>query len=727
MSGRKKILCIILSGLAVVAVGVGMFFCVNFQKYSKTNYKVSNFPVNADNYVNFRKDVHIADDSAELQKNYDTVRVDHEVYTIVYENEIPEFFKNLKLGDIFCAYPDSSAAESFFALGFCGRLTTVSEDKDGCLISFTLPKLTDVFSDIYINTNLRGNLSEISMAFYPSENITEVRYPQAQNVPSNYMCAAIGQTAHTALWQSSTIGLNASVGYQFKESETASLLEDYVLVCEELDLKFDCDVEGNDGGSFDIEGDVCLEEIAVKMLLDYHYDEGADTVEINDYSLGFMAKQKVALSLSAEQTIGLDDIGADLSDVVQIISIEDVTESEKGKIVLGTYLIGWEAALPILQNDTNKVSYLSLGIAVQLSLTGKGELSLEYSIEESGFVQIEVNGNGENTYFMKGYDYPNPVKESREPTEEEAASVPCVTSEVRGEVSFDLAIGADIGVCILGMIPIKLSNNLLELEMTTSFIGDQQTDEIKKVINHNYLVDDSIDSVMISSGSQLKMHLGAKINGGFFEHTIAEMGGAIQLFKKVWYQYPSSIGFSHSQCGFGGIFVGETYSDQELAEAFKAYMKDTDQDGIVAYIKDSLFGSLVNAAFNDWGFDLLDIAAYLGKDVEHYKFNYYTSGIIYVRDESDRVVAAFVIGEDVANMAGVHNGLSERKIEQIYSSPGLSAEADINVGWLARKLFGLDWIKNVNFSVSTYDSCDSAEQMVLLFCDDALKMIIIKN
>lgn len=141
------------------------------------------------------------------------------------------------------------------------------------------------------------------------------------------------------------------------------------------------------------------------MLLDYHYDEATDTVNINDYSLGFITKQKVNLSLSAKQTIGLDDLNVDLSKSVKIIEIEDVTASEKWKIVLGTYLIGWQAALPILQNDTNKVSYLSLGIAVQLALTGSGELSLEYSIEESGFAQIEVNANENNTHLIKGYPY----------------------------------------------------------------------------------------------------------------------------------------------------------------------------------------------------------------------------------------------------------------------------------------------------------------------------------
>ena len=81
------------------------------------------------------------------------------------------------------------------------------------------------------------------------------------------------------------------------------------------------------------------------------------------------------------------------------------------------------------------------------------------------------------------------------------------------------------------------------------------------------------------------------------------MGGSIQLFKDVWYQSPPATGFSHSQCGFGGVFVGETYTDEEMKDAFNTYMKDTSQNSIVTYVKDSLFGSLINVAFNEFDLD----------------------------------------------------------------------------------------------------------------------------
>lgn len=319
------------------------------------------------------------------------------------------FFNDINIGETFCVYPDDTASESFFALGFCGKVTNINNDENS--VSFTIPELTDVFSEIYLNTNTGNTENVVSTAFYPNKNVTDIQYLQPSNKIQTLMCAPVNSIALATSPQKLSVGIDENIGYKFTEPKTKSLHEDYTLICEKLKLKFDCEISDDDGFSIGASGNVTLEETAVKMLLDYHYDEVTDTVDINDYSLGFITKQKVNLSLSAKQTIGLDDLNVDLSESIQIIGIEDVTASEKGKIVLGTYLIGWQAALPILQNDTNKVSYLSLGIAVQLALTGSGELSLEYSIYESGFAQIEVNANGNKTHLIKGYDYPNPVKE----------------------------------------------------------------------------------------------------------------------------------------------------------------------------------------------------------------------------------------------------------------------------------------------------------------------------
>lgn len=101
------------------------------------------------------------------------------------------------------------------------------------------------------------------------------------------------------------------------------------------------------------------------------------------------------------------------------------------------------------------------------------------------------------------------------------------------------------------------------------------------------------------------------------------------------------------------------------------------------------------------------------------------SGVIYVRNENDMVVAVFVTGEDIGNIAGVHNGLSSKKIEQIYSAPEQAAEVDIKIGSLARSILDVDWLDDTNLAGNTYYSCDSDEKMDLIFCNDTLKMIIV--
>ena len=722
MNKSKKIICIVLAGLIAFSAVAGTIF-IFLNKYSKINITLLNFPINSKNHVNFRESVRISENSKEIQKNYDGFLKTDKEYTLKYKKSLPVFFKDINVGETFCVYPDDTASESFFALGFCGKITNINNDENS--VSFIIPELTDVFSEIYINTSMENTANVISTAFYPNKNVTGIQYLQPSNKTQTLMCTPVNPIALTSSSQKLSVGTNGSIGYKFTEPKTKSLLEDYTLICEKLKLKFDCDIPDDDGFSIGASGDVTLDETAVKMLLDYHYDETTDTVDINDYSIGFITKQKVNLSLSAKQTIGLDDLKVDLSENAKILEIEDVTASENGKIVLGTYLIGWQAALPILQNDTNKVSYLSLGIAVQLALTGSGELSLEYSIEESGFAQIEANANGDKTYLIKSYDYPNPVKESRLPTEEELSSVPTVTSSVTGEEKFDLAFGADIGICILGMIPIKEVNNLVEFEITKTFTDQQQKKDSSELIKNNYLLDDNVDSLILSSNSHLKMHLGAKTNLGGLKYSAAKIGGSFQLFKEIWYQSPPAIGFSHSQCGFGGVFVGEEYPDKKLDKTFKQYMKDTDQDSIVTTAKDSLFGSLTNAAFNNMDFDPIDMAKYLEDDIDNYKFNYYTSGVIYVRDSTDKVVATFITGEDIANAMGVHNGLSKAKIEQTYSAPDLSASVDINIGKLVRSFLNIDWLNDGTFERNTYYSCDSDEKMNLIFCNDTLKMIVI--
>lgn len=727
---QTKIICIILAGVLAFSAVTGyiVFYIANLD--NDNFFSMLKVDVNQNNYVSFKSDVHIADNPTEIQENFISVDVKGNEYTLVYKNKLPDFFGQIKKGEFFCVYPDDQSSDSFFALGFCGEIISVEEKNDNYRVSFATPKLTDVFSNIYINTQTAGDESVVSGAFYANENVLGI---QAASLGVTQINAHkdLLSTASKAKKEEDSLTLgNTTVGYKFKGTTKKSLLDDYVLLCDKL--KLNIKQKSSQDETFAIEGTVTLEEMATKMLLDYHYDESTDTVIVKDYSLGFIAKQKVDLKMTAEKSVALDDINVDLSEKAKIIDIEDVTESEEGKIVLGTYLIGVEAALPvgkkskpILQNDVNDVSYLSLGIAVQFCITTSGELSFEYSVEESGFTQIEVNGNGDNICLTKGYDYPNPVTEGRTPTLQEEKSCPTVTSEISGKANLNVSFGGDIGLCILGMIPVKMSNNFFEFDITKKFSQKEDEEKATEVIKNNYLLDDNVDSLTISTSSYLKMHLGAKIDFGKLKYTVAETGGSIQLFKEVWFQSPPAVGFSHSQCGFGGIFLGEKYSDDELNSTFKEYMKGTDKDSILLSASDSLFGSIINAAVNDLQIDLLGLASYIGADLEKYKTNYFSAGVIYVRDENDIVVATVVVSDRITNDIGVHNGLSNKKIEQVYSAPDFSAGVEINIGSLVKNIFGIDGIENKNILGSTYFSCDSNDKMDLVFSDQKLVLIVL--
>ncbi len=712
MSRLSKVMCVILSVLIVLnAVSGCLAYFVSNYTDDKNHAAVAGGS-NPDNGVIFRDNVHIADDSDALQKKFRNAALDSTVYTLSYDT-MPDFFQSLKANDVFCVYPDEDAKQTLFNLGFCGKVT----DIDDTSISFTVPEITDVFSKLHIDTQTDNGASMMSTTFYPSEIVSDATYTPVQGA----------------------IEIGDSSGFRYHKPSGVSLLNDYTMVCDAMRLKVDHTFDTDSGFGVGVSGSVLLEDMAVKMLLDYQYNEATDTASINDYSLGFIADQTVDLGFSAEQTFGLDMLNSNWIEDISIIDIEDVTSKETGKLVLGTYVIGFEFPLPLLENTANKVSYLSFGVAIQLAVTASGTLSLEYNIEESGFVHMEVNSDGNNVCMVKGSEYPNPVVESREPTVEEIDSFPSVKCTMKGQATFNLAFGADIGLCILGMIPVKLSNNLIEADLTRSFSESYSTDDVDEtktadIFSNNYLLDDNVNFIKVSSNSFLKMHLGAKLNFGLLKYKLGEMGGSVQLFDKVWYQNPPAVGFTHDQCGFAGVFVGNTYTDEELEDAYMQYMDDTEQGGILTTIKDKMLAKLMNETLNsfDLGIDFEELSEYLGDDIIsaddpmlNYKFNFYTSGVVFIRDPNNKVVVALVAGENVSNAAGIHPGLSTGKVDQVYSSADEFSEIYLQLGTLMKYLLDMDDFEDTNLTLMGYYSEHSHESMRMLFADDSLKLIII--
>lgn len=706
----------------VVCIVAGMFIAQglhNLQPFSNIEYKK-----NDNNYVKFNNDVLVEEDSSVIQKNFQFMEQKQGTYTLVYEEKLPKFFQNMKKDDIFCIYPDDEAEESFFSMGFCGRYLSCSEEGDLHKVKFQIPKLKEVFSDVYLNTKGEKGSNISSIQFIPEKNV-EASIINSEQKP---LCAMIQSPVISAkeISDSITIG-DTKAGFTYKKASGVSLKKDYTLLCDKLKLNLE-NKSSSDLCDMIINGSVTLEQPAVKMVLNYHYNKKKDKVDIKEYSLGLITKQKIDLSIAGEKEIGLDDLNADLSDLINIIDIEDTTESEKGKLVLGTYLIGMQAALPILYNDTNKVSYLSLGIAIQMTITASGKLGLEYSIEESGFTYVEENSNGKNVHKTKGYDYPNPVVDKKSPTEEQKNSVPEIVSTVKGEASLDLACGIDVGICIMGMIPMKIATNAVEMELTRSFSenNDEKNDK-KEIYKDQYVLDDNVNYLVVSNNAYLKMNIGAKVKLGVLKYNIGKAGSSVLLYKDVVFQHPNPIGFSHSQCGFGGVYVGEKYSDDELREAYSKYAEIAEIDGLLSSAKDAVIGNAVDGVFSNVGSDLLNLSEFLKMDMEDYKFDYYTSGVLYVRNSNDVVVAEFITDDKIVNASGFGTGLSYKKTEEIYSSPYESYNIDISIGWLTRKLLGLEDFEDMDLTYCEYPSADSKEKMELIYDSDELKLIILTH
>lgn len=706
---------------AVICVVIGVFLASGL--YNKYSFSSIEYKRNNDNYVKFNNDVFVEEKSSEIQKNFQSMESEEGEYILIYKDELPDFFHNMKKNDIFCVYPDEKASESFFAMGFCGKYISCTQDSEIYRIKFRIPQLKEVFSDIYLNTDGEQGSTISSAEFIPSDNVTASTNDIKMPLYAMIQPSVIGTDV---MKDSITIG-DTEAGFTYKKNLKESLKKGYTLLCDKLKLSLK-NKSSSDICDIILNGSVILEQPAVKMVLDYHYDKKKDKVSIKDYSLGLITKQKVDLSIEGKKEVGLDDLNADLSNLIHVIDIEDTTESEKGKLVLGTYLIGMQAALPILYNDTNKVSYLSLGVAIQLTVTASGTLSLEYSIEESGFTQIEENANGKNVHISKGYDYPNPVVDKNTPTKEQENSKPEIVSAVKGEASLDLGFGIDVGMCIMGMIPMKLATNVVEMELTRSFSENNSgQNEIKEIYKDQYILDENVNYLIVSNNAYLKTYIGAKVKLGVLKYNVGKAGSNVLLYKDVVFQYPNPIGFSHSQCGFGGVYAGEKYSDEELSNAYSEYAKIAGIDSILSSAKDSTVGNVIDGMFSKVGSDLLSISEYIDMDMDNYKFDYYTSGVLYVRNSNNVVAAEFISDEKIINTIGFRTGFSYKKTEEVYSSPNKSYSIDISIGWIARKLLGIEDFEDMAITYSEYQSADSNEKMELIYGDDELKLIIITH
>lgn len=676
------------------------------------------------NSVQFKDSIKIPENTKEVEKHLSEIgSYDNGNYLLVYK-ELPTFFNNLQKGDVFCVLPDTKSNDKCFQNGFCGKLIEIRTEEGKQCVEFSVPSASEVFSKISISTFGENEVSDVK--FVPSDNISVENY-----TPITASMGA-GNSAVTA--KSSSLTLNdTTVGYSFFKSDKESLLDNYSVICKKLDLKIKQKGISIDSGDASVSGNVSLEYPSIKYQFESHTDENGQAV-VDKYDLGFISKQSVDLKLEAKKEVGLDDLSPKPTlEKYGILDVSDVTENEKGKIVIGTFLVGTQAVLPLLYNTNNMVSYISFGIAFQFSITASGELSLELKVNESGLMEAVANDE-KQSFKVYSPNHPNPVISNVENTIAEDKDKAKITVKSKGTIKCKFAIGLDAGICILGMIPIKLSNNLIELDYTRSIgktndiEGNDITDEFTVANNTNLVGRNDVDYFQCSSNSYLKINLGAKLKLPGASFKLFSFGAEKLLKKFVWMQVPKPIDFKKSECSFGGIKIGKKYTDQELKDTFSEFQEELGKDSVATRIKDSVYNDIINNAIEQLGIDTFDMLNELGIDDDEfsqYKVDYFASGVLYVRDQNDKVIAQIITGNDVYNTSGFSNGMSIDSVEQTYSSPDDSESVHIEIGWLKYLSDSFKDLEDTDVTCYTYNSSNSDNTMEILFNGETEKLIII--
>ncbi len=661
-----------------------------------------------------REDVQMPSAPKEVQRRYERLEVDNGVYTLVYRDELPDFFQGLEKGDIFCIEPDAKARQPFFAAGFSGIVVNKAVIGDEAGISFAVPDVTELFTDLDIS--LGGDGSKIdSVLFIPADESENAGLP---DLSSDYALMATSPAALAIIKEMET-DFDLKLG-----KNRVSLLEDYAYICEELKIDTETEVEL---GSFELALDskVILEDLAIKSDIAYHTDESTGQVVLDNYDIGVISKHRLDMTVEPSLSAGLDDIGGGFN----IIDFKDATDAEDGKVVLGTFLVG--LSVPFLESDTNNVSYLSLGIAIQLTVTAEGEISVECRYKQNGYSRIEVGSDGSMIEEIRGYDYPNPVITGDVPTAEQLASAPDVECRAEGELNIHAGLGVDVGLCIFGTVPVKISNNIVDVQYNRSGLlfdtasGYDVTDKTDTYQN-GYMLDPFAEFFKIGMTSFFRMNIGFESDLDVLNIGSFDIGAEVQLFNKVFYQYPDPVGFSRAECDFGGVQLGQSYTRDEITETFKQFQKDTNQYSIIGSIKDSA----VNAAIGGFmeGLDLAMLTADLGISMDEIAGNMdvavFPSGAIYVMDGAGTVICQVIAGEGIVNRSGLSCGMNTVKTEILYSVPQQQESMHIDLGEYGEYLGAMLGISEGELTAYGYESVDSSDVMLLLYSDGALKLII---
>ncbi|MBQ1955327.1 MAG: hypothetical protein II350_06265, partial [Clostridia bacterium] len=220
MKNKKKliiILAIVLSAVTLMFIGVFAAVAAFAAKRVERNRAES-----SEATAVIREEVKMAENVKDLDRKYLRLESEDGIYTLVYKKELPEFLDELSVGDIFCVEPNKKADEAFFANGFSGIVVSKSVHGDEAKISFAVPDITELFSELDISLADDGTKID-SVLFIPEgESKSELSLWNAGSAASNSGVMLSASPAALA-----AIKLNEeNADFSMKKGRTPSLLPD---------------------------------------------------------------------------------------------------------------------------------------------------------------------------------------------------------------------------------------------------------------------------------------------------------------------------------------------------------------------------------------------------------------------------------------------------------------------------------------------------------------------
>lgn len=717
---KNKIFISVIASLVSISVVLGilgLFGNLPFVNYDSKGDFEADSTAQAAASVTFNDEVYIIKDLDAVQKKFKNVTLNGNKYTITYSKELPLELANLTEGQLFCVPSDSTSKELCFKMGFCGQIEV--SDKDS--LTFTVPSMEKIFDSF--SFELQEN-SLNSTQFVTAEGVSIENVTPAKTVePQSLFATQLGVTPKIGGSESFKIGAySITPEFSYKKPSTTPVRDGYVMLCDSLKLGLEVEKESeeDENKKTAVSGSITLEDLAAKMNIDWHKNAN-DEVIIDEYDVGFATYETTDLTFKDTLEIGLDDLVIDTDLKTPIIQIEDSSKYDDGKLNLGSFTFGIDAGI------------FETGVSLELFIAGSGEIEVSCELSTQGFVMAEADSESYSTIF-KCYDYPSPVLyEGTEPCalhENYEDCVPSASTKIELDISARLALGFDLSLNILGLTPMKLENNLLEIKGSTH-LEDEYNGSVKELglVAEKDLVElyQNFSSLKAGSNSIFKFYLGAKLGEPLpLEMDLIGLGYEKVLFNKTWTQIPEPIEFKHSECGFGDIYINQYYTQSELEETFQQYVNDNELNSFIANIKDTTGNAVIESLSDTLGIALDDLDI-----TESGNIKYYSLGAIYLRDENDKVTGAIITGKDIKNKSGLCPGISTDMVETIYSAPATSDHIEFNVSYIIKEFLEQSGVfpegvpNKIDLTIYTYKSTDSEEDMMLLFSEDSLAAIII--